>query len=189
MYEARVVASAFEPVVTMKKLDPGQIDALKARIEELPARHNSTPYQVVVQLTETILSARSRGNEIDEVVTLLASSGVRLSRNTLRNYLSRARKERAQLESQSARHVAPHPAIRTADDAQKTRSRKMIEAPVDAPEVLAVQPEIVTQSQASPSSVVTTARARAAELRQQREENSSPPTRGGFVLVPDSDDI
>jgi hypothetical protein len=80
----------------MKKLDATTLHTLKIRLGELPPLQRLRPYDVIAELADTMSEVRSRGYDLDDLVTLLTESGVTLSRNTIRNYLSRARRHRSQ---------------------------------------------------------------------------------------------
>lgn len=66
------------------------LETLKAEIEKLPPRRQLSPYEVVAELAESISGARTRGYDIDHIVTMLRAAGINLARTTVRNYLSRA---------------------------------------------------------------------------------------------------
>ena len=76
----------------MRKIDVDKVRALQSSLDALPARHTATPYEVIAELAETISRVRSRGYDIDHIVELLATAGIVLSRRTVRNYLTKARK-------------------------------------------------------------------------------------------------
>jgi hypothetical protein len=106
------------------------LQRLKAQLEHLPPRQTLQPYDVVAQLAETISSAQSRGYSIDDVVAMLNAAGIKLARNTVRNYLSRARAACGDASRQPVPLVvAPGADLRPEDGRRKTPSPV---APVDA---------------------------------------------------------
>lgn len=77
----------------MPKIDTTLIPALSEQIEKLPDRTTITPYELVKRVAPVIAAACDRGQDAAAITKLLQGMGVRLSPRTLRNYLSRARRE------------------------------------------------------------------------------------------------
>jgi hypothetical protein len=149
----------------MKKLDAQVLQKLKIRLEGLPPREHLRPYDVIAELAETITDTRSRGYDIGDLVAVLADAGITLSRNTVRNYLSRARRNRAPAE-RSARPVASNV---TSEQASVEKSAAPAPVPDNATQVLAH------------------ARERARALRESTDAAAAQRSPGSFDLVPDSD--
>lgn len=78
----------------MKHVDDQVLDALKLHVKQLPARRKLRPYDVVAELAELYAGARTRGYDLDDLVRALERHGIKLTRTTVRNYLSRARASR-----------------------------------------------------------------------------------------------
>jgi hypothetical protein len=87
----------------MPRLDRQTIQKLKTRLDELPQREPLRPYDLIVQLAESFSAARTRGYDIGDLVQVLKEEGIHLTRNTVRNYLSRARATRPTASSIVAR--------------------------------------------------------------------------------------
>jgi hypothetical protein len=152
----------------MKKLDTQVLQKLKLRLEDLPPRKDLRPYDVIAELAETIADTRSRGYAIGDLVAVLAEAGITLSRNTVRNYLSRARRARAALE-RSASPAAMAISSATIEQASVEQSAAPAPLPDHAAQVLAH------------------ARERARALHESTVAAATPRSPGSFELVPDSD--
>lgn len=75
----------------MKKPDTTTLQNVIARLEALPDRPRLSTYDLIAQLSTTISKTTGRGYDIDDIVTILRESGVKLARSTVRSYMSRAR--------------------------------------------------------------------------------------------------
>jgi hypothetical protein len=75
----------------MKKFDPNTADELVTRLLEKPARQTLTPFELIKRIHEQLSSAQERAIDLDELMGELRDAGLTLKRNTVRNYLSRAR--------------------------------------------------------------------------------------------------
>jgi hypothetical protein len=155
----------------MRKLDTNTLDALKARLDELPVRHRLRPFELIAQLSETLATARSRGYDLDDLVALLAEAGVTLSRNTVRNYLSRARRQvthaRGTSETPSGQ-LQPRPK-------EDGRDRSSLSA----------------EASANPNapSALARARERAQQHRTTNNVSDRGSAAGSFTIVPDTKDL
>jgi hypothetical protein len=156
--------------VLMKKLDADTLHALKTRLAKLPTRQNFRAYDVVVELAETMSAARARGYEIDDLVMMLAEAGIKLSRNTVRNYLSQARRNRPVI-GRTTTHSSPS-TVTTPSCEPGGRER------VGA---------ISTAAKPSPRETPSVLE-RARELRASKQPDESHKHEPGrFALVPDTD--
>jgi hypothetical protein len=79
----------------MTKIDTNTVARIKQRLEALPPRQPMRPYDLIAQLTDSVSDSLERGYDIDQLMSLLEEEGIKLARNTVRNYLSRAKKDRA----------------------------------------------------------------------------------------------
>jgi biotin carboxyl carrier protein len=75
----------------MKKFDTNTADELVTRLREKPARQTLTPFELIKRIHEQLSSAQGRAIDLDELMGELRDAGLTLKRNTVRNYLSRAR--------------------------------------------------------------------------------------------------
>lgn len=118
-----VAAASRRRKLRMKKHDANTLQTLKTRFGALPHQHKLRPYDVIAALTNEISEARDRGYDLDDLVGLLADAGIRLSRNTVRNYLSRARRAPAEVMPT----ISASPDASTAPSAEKaSRERSAI---------------------------------------------------------------
>jgi hypothetical protein len=143
----------------MKKLDSDAFQKLKSQFEGLPPRQTLRPADVIAQLVETISGAQARGYEIDDVMAMLHAAGITLARNTVRNYLSRARAARRKRGKAS-----PSPTVGTTNSAPSH-----------------------TQSPAQPQEPAALVRAQ--QLRNTKTAHDSGRRPGSFELVPDKEDL
>lgn len=153
----------------MKKLDTQILQKLKGRLEEMPPRQHLRPYDVIAELAESISGVRSRGYDLDDLVTVLSDVGIKLTRNTVRNYLSRARKR-----------------ARDSGSTDPSRPAAVVEA--------LSQAEAVPARDLAPASTLrerarAAAQARAAELQESADGAASASAPGRFSLLPDTKDI
>jgi hypothetical protein len=151
----------------MKKLDTQVLQILKLRLEDLPPREHLRPYDVIAQLAETISATRTRGYDIGDLVDVLADVGIKLSRNTVRNYLSRARRASAARMRSACPAATP-----TSNSAIEGASPKTAAAPAPMTPVLARALE------------------RAQQLRDSNNaSDSAGRTAGSFTMVPDTEEL
>jgi hypothetical protein len=150
----------------MKKLDSHALQKLRSQLEDLPPRQTLRPYDVIAQLAETITGVQARGYEIDDLVAVLNAAGITLARNTVRNYLSRALRERAR-------------------NPVKTAVADVVRAPSG---------QDSGDGPAAPLPEHQGALARARERVQQRRNTNNAPdgagrTAGSFAIVPDTEEL
>lgn len=151
----------------MKKLDVTTLQTLKTRFDALPHQHKLRPYEVIAELAETISDARHRGYDLDDLVAVLGEAGIRLSRNTVRNYLSRARRDR------------PAPTQQTLIKPEATNGASAEKASREKSDSASARPDRAAQ-------VMASARVRAQTLRES-DGASTQHAPGSFELVPDSE--
>lgn len=79
-------------------------DRLSQKLEQLPEKKKTelTPKELIFENAEQLDSALERGYDYDDLVALLKDDGIKLSKTTLRQYLSEARKHRANPDERAA---------------------------------------------------------------------------------------
>lgn len=164
----------------MKKLDTIALQELKTQLEELPTRQTLRPYDVIAQLADTISGVRNRGYDIDDLVAVLNNAGIALARNTVRNYLSKARNARGDVGPNVAKPSQARVAV--APFQTSTEERPLNEPPSTAG--LAS-----TSAGSARTDRLAIARERAQALREARARETSPRLPGTFDLIADDPDL
>ena len=96
-------------------------DRLSQKLEQLPEKKKTelTPKELIFEKSEQLDSALAKGYDYDDLVALLKEDGIQLSKTTLRQYLSEARKHRANQDEQAAdRTHRPEKSLAQSDRAQ-----------------------------------------------------------------------
>ena len=72
-------------------------DRLSRKLEQLPEKKKTelTPKELIFEKSEQLDSALAKGYDYADLVAILKEDGIQLSKTTLRQYLSEARKRRA----------------------------------------------------------------------------------------------
>lgn len=160
----------------MKKLDAANISTLKTRLEELPPRQSATSYEVVRELAEAFSAAVTRGYTVDDLVIMLAETGVKLSPQTVRNYLSRARREMRQSARANGQQIT-----------SRITSSSPSEGSGEGPRTTSGTVEPTADEPRLGARVIERARERARVLREAQTHETATGTVGRFELVPDRD--
>jgi hypothetical protein len=172
----------------MKRVQEHVLDELKEHVEKLPPRRNLRPYDIVAELLELYSGARARGYNLDDFVLVLERHGIKLTRTTLRNYISRARSAQRKLADGSARvgsqvvprHAAPAAAV-------VVPTPKPTAAMDPAPPAPAPSTNEASASAVPHSAPVSNSAAPKPSTTKPAEAQPAP--RGYFQPRPDSDDI
>ena len=96
-------------------------DRLSQKLEQLPEKKKTelTPKELIFEKSEQLDSALAKGYDYDDLVALLKEDGIQLSKTTLRQYLSEARKHRANQDERAAdRTYRAEPALAQSDKGQ-----------------------------------------------------------------------
>ena len=86
-------------------------DQFSQKLEQLPEKKKAelTPKELVFENSQQLDSALERGYDYDDLVAMLKSDGIQLSKTTLRQYLREARKTRADQDEttvEKAQHLS-----------------------------------------------------------------------------------
>jgi hypothetical protein len=132
--ESNVALSDLEAMPTMNKVTQQTRDQLRSHVGELPTVRKIRPYDIVMTITDELEQARKRGYSLDDLVEILRSEGVTITRNTLRNYISRARSvsRKAATTASSERTVGsskaegPKPSRRSNTEDERGRRKPVV---------------------------------------------------------------
>lgn len=172
----------------MKRVQEHVLDELKEHVEKLPPRRNLRPYDIVAELLELYSGARARGYNLDDFVLVLERHGIKLTRTTLRNYISRARSAQRKLaegSTQVGSQVGPSHAELAAAvvvPAPKPTAATEPAASAPAPSTKAASASAVPHS-------ASASNAAAPKPPSTKPAETQPAPRGYFQPRPDSDDI
>jgi hypothetical protein len=133
----------------------------------LPPREHLRPYDIVAEPADTVTATRLAEYDIRDLVAVLAESGIKLARNTVRNYLSLVRRARA------ARSRAPNPDTTPTVNSTIEAAAHIRPTPGPPPH--------------GASRVLANDHTRACALRESNSVASPPRAPGRFDLIPDSD--
>jgi hypothetical protein len=136
-----------------KRVDTATVEQLKTRMAEAPARQTLRPYDVIAELAEGITNMQSRGYDIDDITALLQAEGIQIARNTVRTYLSRALKARANPHRLASAASSTASRLQSAQDsvrAQNNSQASVTTAQIPNRAILPQRPNTVDSSSEEP---------------------------------------
>ena len=162
----------------MRRVQDHVLEDLKEHVDKLPPRRNLRPYDVVAEMLERYTHSRARGYDLDDFVNTLERHGIKLSRTTVRNYLSRARAEHRKRGQHASRpHTSP---------VSVAESRKPSVVDTQPPPVAVSARPAATQPQPSPAAPSTSTTTVSTTTVDGGEKTSEPKLRPGqWVMTPD----
>ena len=139
-------------------------DKFSRKLEQLPEKKKTelTPKELIFENSQQLDSLLERNYEYDDLIKILKEDGIQISKTTLRQYLSEARKSRNNQDDTTA-HL-PTSANQSDAPAQK---------PEDKSAVVVQQPASKKESASTPKEEVTPKRKKIGKSRLQSDENTA----------------
>ena len=133
-------------------------DDFSRKLEQLPDKKKTelTPKELIFENSQQLDSLLERNYEYDDLVALLKEDGIQISKTTLRQYLSEARKAREGQDVTEKAHLLEQAPTYQADQSAQDS---------------AAQPADITQPPASQRDGATPSRKKIGRSRLQSEEN------------------